>query len=157
MAFRAVRPRRSRSVVQVRTIITNELVPSRTRYRHLALKSDSKANYDRGMDEDIKPLLSDIASELRARNDLIRRQQEEAEKLRSSMFSGMSFDAGEKVKETMERSRSESQAVMKGLRNDAERDRAERHEFQQALLEEIRRLNSNLEQLARSASADKPA
>ncbi len=103
------------------------------------------------MDEQIKPLLQEIASELRARNDLIREQQRRAEQVRSEMLSNLPFGPALSNLETGADSPSSRlwshEDMLEGIKEDAERDRSERHEFQQALLAEIRRLNQNLEAL----------
>jgi hypothetical protein len=102
------------------------------------------------MQEDLKPLLQEIASELRTRNDLVRSQQQQAEQMRTEMMSNV-FGAGEDPREAASKHLEESRLRMRAMVEDAEREREERRAFQQSLLSEIRRLNENLERLARAS------
>lgn len=102
------------------------------------------------MDEDIKPLLHEIAAELRARNKLFRDQQRKTDEARSQILEMSPVAAGDDKPHfgrpfdfsTIDNAHQET---MKKIREDGEQDRAERREFQEALLNEIRRLNHNLE------------
>jgi hypothetical protein len=104
------------------------------------------------MDEDLKPLLQEIASELRARNDLLRSQHQQAEQMRTEMMGKVfNFNPAEQAQTFAAKHLEESRTLTERIRESTERDRNERREFQQSLLSEVRRLNENLERLARGS------
>ena len=109
------------------------------------------------MDEEIRPLLKEIASELRARNDIIREQQRKADDMRSEVFSRFPFGQDKEGKPEFAKPdfsfiERDHNAAMQRIKDDADRDRAQQSEFQEALLSEIRRLNHNLEELIQKGS-----
>jgi hypothetical protein len=108
------------------------------------------------MDEDIKPLLQEIASELRTRNEMVRTQQESVEKLRSEMMGRFTGALPtETPKDSTIQHLEESRKRMSKLQDDAEIDRQEKREFQRALLAEIRSLNENLQTIIGAFHAGK--
>jgi hypothetical protein len=101
------------------------------------------------MDEELKRTLSDIAQELKTRNDLIRHQQEEVEKTRSEFLSGM---LGSRLTSNMEIAKAdaakqlaESRSNLESIREQAKEEREAQRAFQTALLDELRLLNNNFE------------
>jgi hypothetical protein len=101
------------------------------------------------MDEDLKPLLQEIASELRTRNDLVRSQQQLAEQMRTEMMSNVfSSNPVEEARAFSAKQMEDSRMFTERIRESTERAQEERREFRQLLLSEIRRLNENLERLA---------
>jgi hypothetical protein len=100
------------------------------------------------MDDDIKILLKEIASELRERNDLTRAMSARSEERLKEVDAkreqlGLDGSRENRLKKTME----QSEERLTRFRQDAELRNAERKDFQQALLTEFRRMNSSLEAL----------
>jgi hypothetical protein len=105
-------------------------------------------DYTRAVDEEIGPLLAEIAAQLRERNEMIRAQRAESEQLRSEMAGKLLGGApGSDPRATAVKRLEESRSRMESMADDAKSDRAERRAFQESLLEEIRRLNTNIEKL----------
>ncbi len=101
------------------------------------------------MDEDIKPLLAEIVEQLKSRNQMIRDQQEQSERMKTELFGKMSgFSPGLDMEETRDaalKQIQESRGNMARIQEDAARDRQEQREFRAALIEELRKLNANFE------------
>jgi hypothetical protein len=100
------------------------------------------------MDDDIKPILAEIANQLRERNEMIRSQRAESEEMKAQWMGKMFGEtSGSNPREGMMKRLEESRTSMVTLKADAQNDRLERKAFQDSLLGEIRRLNENLERL----------
>ncbi|MCO5296330.1 MAG: hypothetical protein M9921_05675 [Fimbriimonadaceae bacterium] len=104
------------------------------------------------MDEELRNVLGEIAAELRTRNDMMREQVAQREEMRSKFLGSLPFGSGNAEGEgkksfgleAIDRAHKES---LQRIYDDADRDRSERREFQDALLAEIRRLNDLLQAL----------
>jgi hypothetical protein len=95
------------------------------------------------MDDDIKTVLLEIASELKERNAMTKesmaRSEEHIKATREKL--GLKFDAGASIKSMTEQHEERTAK----FREESERRHAERQAFESDLIAELRRLNSNFE------------